>query len=59
MMPQQAIAGLGAGLFTGVGNVPAQQHAPVLAIDGLAVLGGGGAGAGGSAMTWGQSDLVV
>ena len=44
MMPQQAIASLGAGLVTGFGDVPAQQHAPVLALDGLAVLGGGSLG---------------
>src|SRR5262245_10172719 len=42
MMPEQAITGLGASVVAGVGNMPAQQHAPVLAIDGLAVLGGGG-----------------
>src|SRR5262249_55510330 len=41
MMPQQAIAGLGTGLVAGFGDVPAEQHAPVLTIDGLAVLGGG------------------
>ena len=42
MVPEQAVAGLGAGLLAGLGDVPAHQHAPVLAIDGLAVLGGGG-----------------
>ena len=42
MMLQQAIAGLGAGFVAGFGDVPAQQHAPVRAIDGLAVLGGSG-----------------
>ena len=42
MMPEQAIAGLGAGSVAGFGDMPAQQHAPVLAINRLAVLGGGG-----------------
>ena len=34
-MAQQAVAGLGARLLAGLGDVPAQQHAPVLAVDGL------------------------
>ena len=42
MMPQQAIASLGPGLVAGFGDMPAQQHAPVCAINGLAVLGGSG-----------------
>jgi hypothetical protein len=42
VVPQQAVAGLGAGLLAGLGDVPAQQHAPVLAVDGLAMLGGRG-----------------
>ena len=43
-MAQEALAGFGARLFAGLGDVPAQKYAPVLAVDGLAVLGGGGLG---------------
>jgi len=39
-MAQQAMAGLGTRLFAGLGDVPGEQHAPVLAVDRLAVLGG-------------------
>src|SRR5207245_10576279 len=42
MMPQQAVAGLGAGLVAGVGDVPAQPPGPVRALDGLTWFGGGG-----------------
>src|SRR6202011_1833676 len=44
VMAQQALAGLGAGLLAGLGDVPAQQNPPVLAVDRLAVLRGGSLG---------------
>jgi len=44
VMAQQALAGFGTCLFAGLGDMPAQENAPVLPVDRLAVLGGGGCG---------------
>ena len=42
IMPElETFTGLSAGLFAGLGNVPRHQHAPVLAVHDIAMLGGG------------------
>jgi len=44
VVPQQPMPSLGLCLLAGLGDVPAQEDTPVLAIDGLAGLFGGSLG---------------